>query len=140
QILYTSNLTLFASQALTNDAATLQGLYPGLVVLSSSNYFVNINITNVTPYFTNYPWDPFGAAAHLVFATNLTPVVQTRYKHTFDNALTTVHSSSGWSFKPLTTVPPATNRAFITIETDTIGTGADPFAPVGTIIIRTNST
>jgi hypothetical protein len=40
----------------------------------------------------------------------------------------------------LTQLPAPNGKAFITIETDKIGTAADPFAPVGTITITTNST
>src|SRR5262249_50254669 len=36
-LLFSSNLNAFASQALTNDAPTLQGLYPNLLILSSTN-------------------------------------------------------------------------------------------------------
>ena len=55
QLLVTSNLTLLADQALTNSAAILQGLYPGLSILSSVPFFTNLYTTNLTPYFTNSP-------------------------------------------------------------------------------------
>lgn len=140
QILYTSNLTLLAAQAVTNDPATLQALFPGLIVTSSSNYFVNVNVTNVTPYFTNFPWDPVGTPARLAFATNLVPVVQTRYVDTFDNVFTTVFTGSGWALVPLVTIPHSNGKAFITIETDTIGFGGSPFGPVGSTVLTSNST
>jgi hypothetical protein len=140
QILFTSNLTLLAQAALTNDPATLQALFPGLVVVSSSNYFAVVNVTNVTPYFTNYPWEPVGTAPHLVFATNLTPTVQTRYVHTFDNVLQAVPTQFGWSLAPLTSIPPANKKAFITIQKDTIGFGGNPWEPTGIITVTTNTT
>jgi hypothetical protein len=139
QILYSSNLTLLASAALTNDPVTLEGLFPGLTVVASSNYFVNINVTNVTPYFTNFPWDPVGTPARLVFSTNLVPVVQTRYYHTFDNVFTSVYTSSGWALVPLINIPPD-STAFVTIQTDTAGFGGNPWGPAGATILTTNST
>ena len=139
QILFTSNLTLFAEQALTNDAPTLQGLYPNLVILSSSNYFVNVNVTNSTPFFTNFPWAPVGTTV-LLFATNIVPTVQTRFVHTFGNLLLLTTSGGHATLTPLTQVPPATNHAVVTIQTDKIGTAASPFGPAGSVTITTNST
>ena len=139
QLLFTSNLTLFASQATTNDAPTLQGLYPNLTIINSSNYFVNVLITNITPYFTNFPWSPAGSTV-LVFATNLVPAIQTRFVHTFGNVLVLESSNGVPVLEPLTQLPPATNREIITIQRDTIGTGASPFGPAGTFNIITNTT
>src|SRR5205807_6850143 len=48
QLLTTSNLTLFALQALTNNALALSTLYPGLVINSSTNIFGILRATNVT--------------------------------------------------------------------------------------------
>ena len=139
QILYTSNLTLFAEQAITNDAATLQTLYPNLTILNSSNYFVNVSITNVTPYFTNFPWAPVGTTV-LVYGTNTTPFIQTRYVHTFGNLLVVSGTPGHPTLIPLTHVPPANQLAYVTIETDTVGTAASPFGPAGSVTITTNST
>ena len=41
--LYTSNYTAFAQAALTNGPVTLSNLFPGLVITSSSNYFVVVS-------------------------------------------------------------------------------------------------
>ena len=76
QLLYSSNLTLLASQALTNDAATLQGLYPGLIVTSSTNWFETVYVTTLVPYFTNSPYDPAYTAPRLNFTTTRTLQVQ----------------------------------------------------------------
>ena len=88
QLLFSSNLTLFASQALTNDAATLIGLYPTLQIAGSTPYFVNVVTTNPVFYFTNFPWDPYGTPAHL--ATNYwrSTNVETWYNHEFVNVVT----------------------------------------------------
>ena len=139
QLLFGSNLTLLASLALTNDPVTLQTLVPGLSVIASSNYFVNVYITNVTTYFTNYPWDPVGTGGRLAFATNLVPTIQTRYNHVFGNLQLLSQSSNGPALVPIIQIPPATNSEFITIQTDTIGTRGAPWATAGSTTIVTNS-
>ena len=139
QLLFTSNLTLFAAQALTNNAATLQTLYPNLTIINSSNYFVNVLVTNVTPFFTNFPWAPAGSVT-LAFATNVVPTIQTRFVHTFGNVLVLSYSAGQPTLVPLSQIPLATNRATITIQRDTVGTTASPFGPAGSFIITTNST
>jgi hypothetical protein len=77
QLIYGSNLTLLAEQALTNDAAALARCIPGIQFLGTTNYFVNTYITNVTSYVTNFPWAPVGSS-NIVYVTNLTPTVETR--------------------------------------------------------------
>lgn len=139
QLLFTSNLTLFASQATTNDAPTLLGLYPNLTIINSSNYFVNVLATNVTPFFTNFPWAPAGTFT-LAFATNVVPTIQTRFVHTFGNVLVLERVNGQLTLVPLTQIPPGTNTTAITIERDTVGTSADPFGPAGSFVVTTNST
>jgi hypothetical protein len=141
QVLLTSNLTLFAAQSLTNDAATIQALYPGLVVSSTSNFFQNVYTTNLTAYFTNYPWDPLGTPAHLVFLTNVTSTVATRFVHSFGNVFLITPSGSRWTQQPLSTVPPANGKSWVTVETTIIGFTNTPWTPVtGTNAIFTNVT
>jgi len=138
-LLVTSNLTLLAAQSLTNDAPTLQGLFPNLVVLSSSNWFTNVYITNTTPYFTNHPWDPVGTAPQLEFATNVTPTVETRYQHTFGNVLRLIPTPSGWVTRPLVTSPQNNGMSWVTIETTSVAISNNPWAPVGSTLILTNT-
>jgi hypothetical protein len=139
-LLVTSNLTLFAAQALTNDAPTLTALYPNLVILSTSNFFENVSTTNFTPYFTNFPWDPRGTGPHLVFVTNVTTSVATRFVHTFGNVITFAPGPNGWTSFPLGAIPPPTSRFVVTIETTTVAASNAPWAPVGTTVITTNVT
>ena len=98
QLLVTSNLTLLAAQSLTNDDATLQGLYPGLSIVTNSTVpsFTNVVTTNLTAYFTNSPYDPAGTAPHLVFATNYSTNVMFVYQRSFANVIT--NSFSTWGF------------------------------------------
>src|SRR5262249_6697159 len=82
QLLVGSDLTLLAAQAQTNDPITLQTLFPGITIVNSSNYFVTTWVTNITPYFTNSPYDPAGTAPRLAFATNRVLTIQTLWNHT----------------------------------------------------------
>jgi hypothetical protein len=140
-LLTTSNLTLLASQALTNDAPPLQALYPNLVVLSTSNWFTNVWITNSIPYFTNYPWDPVGSAPHLVFSTNITPTVEARYQHLFGNVLQLIPTPyDTWVSRPLATPPPVNGQSWVTIETSVVAYSNNPWGPVGSLLLQTNTT
>jgi hypothetical protein len=47
--------SLLLNQALTNDPATLQSIYPGLTYLSVTTNIVNQVATNIAYYFTNLP-------------------------------------------------------------------------------------
>lgn len=142
-LLITSNLTLLASQAITNDAPTLQGLYPNLVILSTSNYFSNVYTTNYTAYFTNAPLDPAGTPPHIAFLTNVTSTVATYFSHMFGNVLQLVPSGtapSGWTLVPLLQPPPPTSRAIVTLQTTTVAVSNNPIAPVGSTLVLTNTT
>ena len=73
QLLVTSNLTLLAAQSLTNDDATLLGLYPGLAIVPGSTIpsFTNVVTTNVSAYYTNSPSIPSATPPHLVLRDQL---------------------------------------------------------------------
>ena len=98
QLLVTSNLTLLAAQSLTNDDATLLGLYPGLAIVPGSTIpsFTNVVTTNLSGYYTNYPCDPAGTAPHLVFATNYSTNVMFVYTRSFANVVTNSFSTTGY--------------------------------------------
>ena len=139
-LLVSSNLTLLAAQALTNDAPTLQTLFPGLVIIGSTNFFTNIFITNFTAYFTNFPYDPFGTPPHLVLLTNVTPTVLQIFQHTFGNLITLSNTPSGGVVPiPLPTLPAPTNQAWVSIQTTSVALSNNPFAPFGSAFIVTNT-
>ena len=130
QLLLTSNLTLLASQALTNNAAALLALYPNLSILATTNIFTNIWVTNLTAYFTNYPFDPFGTPPHLAFVTNRTLTVQTWFRHTFGNVVTFTVTNGGWAAIPLPDITTHTGKAWVTVQTTY--TTNSPYDPFGT--------
>jgi hypothetical protein len=55
QLLTTLPISLLLSQSLTNDPATLQGLYPGLTFTSVTTNFMTLSTPTVTAYYTNQP-------------------------------------------------------------------------------------
>jgi hypothetical protein len=137
QLLYTSNLTMFANQALTNNAAALQNLYPNLNIASTTNIYTNIYLTNITAYFTNYPMEPYGSPAHLVLVTNLTLTVQTWYHHTFNNLTSLEFTNGVWTAVPLPDITFHTNLSLQTVQT-TIVTNS-PMSIYGSPL-KTNTT
>ena len=97
-LIVTSNLTLLAAQSLTNDDATLLGLYPGLAIVPGSTIptFTNVVSTNLLFYFTNFPYDPVGAPQHEVFATNYTTNVMFVYSRAFGNVVTQSYAAQSY--------------------------------------------
>ena len=137
QLLFTSNLTTFAAQALTNSPAALLALYPTLSIASTTNIFTNIYVTNYTAYYTNYPFDPVGTPPHLVIVTNQTLTVQNWYHSTFNNVVTFRLVNGVWTVVPLPDIIYNTGLSPITVQTTTVTN--PPLAPVGTPPI-TNTT
>jgi hypothetical protein len=131
QLLFTSNLTTFAAQALTNTPAALLALYPTLSIASTTNVFTNIYVTNITAYYTNYPWSPYGSAPSLVLVTNLTLTVQNWYHDIFNNVMTFQQLANGaWVMVPLPDVTTHTGLAWLTVQTTYLTNY--PWDPYGT--------
>jgi hypothetical protein len=135
QIVFSSNLTLFAQQALNNGPGALQALYPNLAILNSSNYFQVLNVTNFIPFFTNEPWAPAGIFT-IGFVTNVTPVVQTLFQHTFGNLAVFQLVNGQWTLVQFPTISSLTNYTFVT--TATLAATNAPYSPTGTPVITTN--
>jgi hypothetical protein len=141
-----TNLTLLAAQAGTNDAATLQGLFPGLSIVSSSSYYSNVWTQTITTNYVNFPWDPVGAPGHPVYTTNLVGTPTLFYQHTFGNVFFIRQVGNTFVTVPLLTIPPATNIENVRIDTTIVSTGgrvdactfdfatgnSGPWTPVGT--------
>lgn len=107
QLLTTSNLFTFAqaTSPTTNNPATLQALYPGLVIGSVSNYFALVVTTNFFIYLTNYPGSPLGTVSAVVgksYATN----AQEFFHYTFGNVVTnTVYPNTSATLQTITVAP-----------------------------------
>lgn len=94
ELLFTSNLTLLVNQSLTNNAAQLQALYPGLVISSTRPIFTNVVSTNVFFVLTNYYNGPAGVF-YVLPQTVITTNVATWFSHTFANVVTNSYYTSG---------------------------------------------
>src|SRR5439155_22489857 len=123
-----------------NDPVTLAALYPGLIITGTTNTYTNVWVTNLTAYFTNYPFDPFGAPPHVAFTTNRSVSVQTLFHHTFANLLSIQPVPGGWITVPMSQIPSATSVALVTTLTTNIGVTNFPWAPAGTEAEFTNVT
>ncbi len=90
------DLHLFADQAKTNNAAGLQALYPGLVILSTTNTFGLQITTNVSETLVNNPLDPAGLLpTRAIFTTNFSTNFATFFQHTFGNLVTNTFATRG---------------------------------------------
>ena len=138
QLLFTSNLTTLASQALTNNPAALQALYPNLSIASTTSIFTNIWVTNFTAYFTNLPWAPVGSPPVLAFVTNRTLTVQTWYHYTFNNVVTFQLVNGIWTAVPLPNIVSHIGTVLISVQT-TVVTNL-PWAPVGSPPVTNTTT
>jgi hypothetical protein len=138
-LLFGTNLALLAAQALTNDAATLGALFPGLVITSSTNFFTNVFTTNITATFVPAsPWTPVGGFT-LAFTTNVTVSIQTLFTHTFANAFTLQYINGQPAAVPLNDLFSFTNLSLAFIQNSTVLLTNPPWLPVGTFILATNT-
>ncbi|SPE54972.1 putative Ig family protein [Verrucomicrobia bacterium] len=139
QLLITSNLTLFAQQALTNSDAALLALYPGLVLAApASNSFVLQPVTTLTAYFTNLPWEPAGFFT-VAFTTNITLVPEILYTHYYANLFVLGQSSNGlWNAQQVTDITPLVQPNIMTVQN--ILVTASPFGIPGEAQAVTNTT
>jgi hypothetical protein len=138
--LFTSNLTLFAAQALTNNAAALVAIYPGLTITSTSNFFTLVTNVTVTAFFTNSPYAPFPPTPQIGFFTNVTISIATNFVHTFGNVFTVSNSSHGLTTVPLSMIPPP-NGTLIAIRQNVAVTNVgslSPSAPFESFVTVTN--
>jgi hypothetical protein len=121
QLLVTSNLATLVFASITNNAAALQALFPGLLIASTTQIFTNVVTTNTIAYFTNNPFAPSGSAV-LVIATTLQTNIQTQFRHTFANVVTNSFYTNGFVVSNSTTVAQI------------------PFAPAGVVGTTTTTT
>jgi len=134
QLVFSSNMWTFAQAAMTNNAASLEALYPGLVVTGTTNIYTNIWAEDIFAYFTNAPWQPVDAFPQLVIETNRTLTVQTHYIHTFANVYTATTTNGQPQLIQLTSIP--TNHSKIRVEVQTIATTNSPWMPIETVVVR----
>jgi hypothetical protein len=79
----------FVEAASTNDPATMQALYPGLVVTSSHDYWILATNKTVTAGYAPAAYgSPYGSPPRLVYTTNITRYPLHKYVTTFANVIT----------------------------------------------------
>ena len=116
----TFNLGSLLSSATTNAPAVLTGLFPGLVVSSSQNYFILATNATVTSYYTNPPYgSPVGTAPILKVVTNYTYVPLTKYVTKFANVVTQYYSTNTTAILQTVTTGPAIGGVAGSIKTTT---------------------
>jgi hypothetical protein len=103
----TLDLGVLLATAHTNDPATLQGLYPGLIFNLLSNDFVLASNITVVSYFTNYVGEAIGTPPHQKFATNYTQFPLQIYYYSFYNIVTNhYHANTAAKLVTTTVAPP----------------------------------
>jgi hypothetical protein len=107
QILFTSDYHTLFSASLTNSPATLQALFPGLIVGNNPvTYFSNVVSPNVIAYFTNFVGSPAGAPASLVVVTNLATNIVQFYQNSLGNVVTNqTYSNTTFAVQTITVGP-----------------------------------
>lgn len=100
--------SFLVGNATTNSPAVLQALYPGLVIASSSNYFVIATNWIYYQYFTNSGiGSPYPPVITLVTASNPQPYLLEKFVTKFANVFTTKHYSPNTTIQQQTvTVTP----------------------------------
>lgn len=137
-LLVTSNLSILAAQAYTNSAAVLSGLFPGLAIIDSTNWFTNVFTTNVTAYFTNFPWDPAFQPTRIAYSTNVTVSSISVYDHTYGNLMQVKWTPDGYKMIPLYKLPPR-SPAWVSIETSIVGVTNNPWLPSAGTFVYSNT-
>ncbi len=104
----TFNLSALQAASRTNDPATLQLLFPGVIVATSSNYLSVVATPIVTATLKNINGAPIGTAPKLVITTNgYTYSPQTNYVTTFANIVTNHFKINPTAILQTITVAPA---------------------------------
>ena len=125
QLLFTSNLTELVSAALTNNAATLSALFPGLQIGETVSFFTNVVTTNFITYLTNFPADPYGTTRSVtvgIVSTN----IQTWFSHQFLNVYATPTIQFVNNLNPTLVPGHVASSNLITVLTTNISLSACP--------------
>jgi hypothetical protein len=97
--------------SLTNSPAALEALYPGLVIASSSNYFVLATNWIYTQYFTNLGGygQPYPPPLTLVTASNPVPFLLdkyvTKFANVFPDPFHPQHPTTTYKLQTITVTP-----------------------------------
>ena len=141
QLLYTSNLTLFAEAALTNNDAALAVLYPNILYgADRGQHLHQCSDPSSQRLFHELPLGLLRRSRHLVTTTNWVETVQTWYRHNFANLSLVRFTSAGWTATPIADIWGLTQPSFAALQTVNVTDGL-AFAPfgVGTFVTNTST-
>jgi hypothetical protein len=106
QLLFTSNYNALVATSLTNNPATLQGLFPGLQFTLVTNYFSNV-VSSSMIFVTNFPVGGIPGQGYVglqtVYATNIVEFFQ----YAFGNVVTNkFYPTTTYQLQTVTVGPP----------------------------------
>ena len=137
----TYNLGALIAASRVVDPVTLGGLFPGLIVATSSSQLVLVTNQTVVIYFTNYPGSAIGSPPYLFVGTNYSTGVATEYTDTFENVITnnyypyTKYQVQTTTVGPIkgaaASAPYVTNTTYQTILDTNNPSGDYYYAPLG---------
>lgn len=87
-VLVSSNLNTLLTTAQVTDPALLPGLFPGVVVANSSNFWASVLVTNFVSYVTNFIGAPYNYGTKLVTVPVVNPAFQQFFVTTYANVVT----------------------------------------------------
>ncbi len=89
---YDFGLLIRATIGTTNTPAQVQAQFPGITITGTNSYLTNLIVTNISSYFTNYPYG-LDEPLQQVITTNFTTNVVQVYNYSVGNIVT---NSSGF--------------------------------------------
>ena len=107
----TLDLGALLASSVTNDPATLETLFPGVVVATSTANLAYVTNYTVIAYYTNYIGSAAGNPPSLVIATNAVLSFETVYADTFANIVTNHYYSNTVETLQTVTVGPLIGSA-----------------------------
>ncbi len=137
----TYNLGTLIAASRVVDPVTLVGLFPGLIVATSSSQLVLVTNQTVVVYLTNYPGSSIGSPPYLFVGTNYSTGVATEYTDTFANVITnnyypyTTYQVQTTKVGPIpgaaASAPYVTNTTYTTVLVTNAPSGDYYYAPLG---------
>ena len=116
-LLFTTNYNLLVATAMTNDPATLAGLFPGIQFNYLTNYWSNVVSSSMT-FVTNFPIGGPSGQGFVGLQTNYSTNLVDFFIYSFGNVVTNkVFPTTSYRFQTITVGPPIgspVGSAFVT--------------------------
>jgi hypothetical protein len=108
----TFDLGALLSASVTNDPVTLETLFPGVIVASTTTNLAYVTNFTVVAFFTNFISSPVGSPPTLVIATNAVLSFEIVYSDTFANIVTNHYSPNSVVTLQTVTIGPRLGSIF----------------------------